>query len=212
MIAVQAYHLDFEVPQMFFLSYLQPGQQQGDGMFKKILVLMMTLTLFTVQANAASGNNLKAAFDDLNYALTVEWDQTDRGFYNHQMQNFALTVKELQAQGLTNQELIDFTVSQIKDQQLAKDLRTAFSVIMINKMSPEEAHQYVITTMNQSYSRGASWAGEVLIGAVALVLLVAIAAIVAGKARVEDGCYKVYTCDEDCFGGICYEECDYRCI
>ncbi len=181
-------------------------------MFKKFFLLMVAFSILTVQANAATHNNLKAAFDDLNYSLSVEWDQSDKAFYNAKMDNFANTIKELQAEGLTNQELVDFTLSQVKDQKLAQDLKTAFTMVVINKMSPSEAHAYITDVMSRSYSTGASWAGEVILGAIGLVIFVALAAIVVGSAKIEDGCYKVRTCDQACIGNSCVEECDYRCI
>src|SRR5690606_13398261 len=103
-------------------------------MLKKFFAFSLISCLFIVQANASTPNGLKAAFDDLNYALTVEWDQRDRSFYDAQMQKFESHLNSLQAQGLTNQELIEFTLTQVKDEKLAKDLRTAFSMIAINKM------------------------------------------------------------------------------
>lgn len=181
-------------------------------MFKKYFSLFLVFSFITVQADAVTDHNLKTAFDDLNYSLTVDWDQKDRTFYNAQMEKFAGEVKTLQAQGLTNQQLVDFTVGQIKDQKVANDLRTAFTVVQINKMSAAEAHDYVTDVLNKSYSQGASWAGEVLVGAVVLVIFIAIAAIVAGKARVNDGCYEVYTCEQDCIGNVCAENCGYDCI
>lgn len=181
-------------------------------MFKKFFLLMIAFTLLSVQANAATHNGLKEAFDELNYSLTVDWDQTDKAFYNDQMDKFSATVKDLQAQGLTNQELVDYTLSQVKDQKLAQDLKTAFTMVVINKMSPTEAHKYITDVMSNSYSRGASWAGEVVLGAIGLVIFVALAAVVVGSAKIEDGCYKVNTCEQTCFGNACYEECDFRCL
>ena len=181
-------------------------------MFKRFCLMMLAFTLLTVQANAATHNSLKAAFDDLNYSLSVEWDQTDKAFYDAKMDEFAKTVKELQAQGLTNQQLIDFTVSQVQDKKLAKDLETAFNMVVINKMSPTEAHKYVTEVMSNNYSRGASWGGEVVLGAIGLVVFVALAAVVVGSAKIEDGCYKIRHCDDYCVGSSCYTDCKYECI
>ena len=161
-------------------------------MFRKLLMLSMVFCLFIVQANAATHNSLKSAFDELNYALTVEWDQTDRDFYKSQMDKFSAKLETLQANGMTN----------------------ALSMVSINNMSQKEAQKYVTDIMNKSYSRGASWGGEVIVGAVVLILIVAIAAIVAGKARVNEneGCYEVYTCEDYCTGNFCYEDCYYECV
>ena len=181
-------------------------------MFKKFFLLMIAFTLLSVQANAATHNSLKAAFDDLNYSLSVDWDQKDQAFYDAQMNNFAANVKQLQAEGLSNQELIEFALSQVKDQKLATDLRTAFSMVAINNMDSVQAHKYVTDVMSKSYSTGASWAGEAVLGVVGLVILVALGAIVIGSAKIEDGCYKIRSCDQACIGNSCVSDCDYNCI
>src|SRR5687767_9331344 len=100
-------------------------------MCKKFFVSVIAFCMLTVQSFAATNNGLKAAFDNLNYSLTVEWDQTDRAFYNQKMEDFA---QSLRAANVSNQELVEFTVSQVKDEKLAKDLRTAFTMVQINKM------------------------------------------------------------------------------
>lgn len=183
-------------------------------MFRKLVMLSMVFCLFIVQANAATHNSLKSAFDELNYALTVEWDQTDRNFYESQMNKFSATLETLQANGMTNAELVDFAVSQLKDEGAQKDLRTALSMVKINNMTQSEAKRYVTDVMNKSYNRGASWGGEVVVGVVVFVLIIAIAAIVAGKARINEneGCYEVRVCEENCIGSVCHEDCDYECV
>lgn len=183
-------------------------------MFKKLFAFSMIFCFLVVNVNAGTNNNLKAAFDELNYALSVDWDGKDQDFYKSQMDKFNSTLNSLQAQGMSNQEMIDFTLAQLKDENMKKDLRTALTMIQINKMNPREAQKYVTDAMNKSYSRGASWGGEVIVGAVVLVLVVAIALIVAGKARVNEneGCYEVYTCDTYCTGSICYDDCYYECV
>lgn len=181
-------------------------------MFKKLFAFSIISCLFMVQAHATAQNGLKAAFDELNYALTVEWDQNDRNFYNSNMEQFKTSLNSLQEQGLSNQDLVNFTLTQVKDEKLAKDLQTAFTMITINKLSQSEAQRYVTDVMNKSYSRGASWGGEVIVGAVFLILIIAVAAIVAGKARVDDGCYEVEVCEDYCTGGVCYTDCDWECV
>lgn len=181
-------------------------------MFKKLFAFSIICCLFVVQAHAATQNGLKAAFDELNYALTVEWDQNDRSFYNSQMEKFKSNLNNLQQQGLSNHDLVNFSLSQVKDLKLAKDLETAFTMISLNKMSESEAQRHVTEVMNKSYSQGASWGGEVIVGAIFVVLIIAVAAIVAGKARVEDGCYEIEVCEDYCTGGVCYTDCDWECV
>lgn len=185
-------------------------------MFKKLITLMLALSIFTVQAHASTNNGLKAAFDELNYSLTTEWDQKDKSFYEAQMKQFSATLRDLQAKGLTNAQLIDFAKSEIKDAKAAKDLETAMNLIQINKMSSAEASTYVLETMKKSYSAGASWNGEVLIYLAVGVLVVALAvAIASGNVTVNNstcnGYYdQVYVCDSwyDYYGYY-YQDCYY---
>lgn len=181
-------------------------------MCKKFFVSIIAFCMLTVQSFAATNNGLKDAFDSLNYSLTVEWNQTDRAFYNQKMEEFA---QSLRAANVTNEELIGFTVSQVKDAKLAADLRTAFTMVQINKMDQKEAQKYVLDIMNKSYSRGASWSGGAVIGgAIVVVLIVAVALLATGDARINDSkdCYEVYQCDDYCTAGVCYEDCGYKCI
>ena len=189
-------------------------------MFKKLIALMMVLSIFTTQANASTTDGLKAAFDELNYALTVEWDQKDKEFHADQMKKFTSSIRDLQSKGLTNAQLVDFAKSQVKNAQVAKDLETALNMIQINKMSGAEANKYILDTMKKSYSAGASWNGEVFIYLAVGVLIVALAVALAngnvsssGNGGYGSSCYydDVYVCDSYCYndyyGYTCYDDC-----
>ncbi len=170
-------------------------------MFKKFITLMMVMAIFTVQAHATTQNGLKAAFDEMNYALTVEWDQKDQSFYENQLKSFTATVRELQKSGLTNAQMIEFAKTQVKDAKVAKDLETAFSMITINKMSSEEASRYMMESMKRSYSNGASWNGDVLVYLAVGLLIVALAVgLSSGNVSSGGGYYDGgYTCYDDCY-------------
>lgn len=190
-------------------------------MFKKLITLMMVLSIFTTQANASTNDGLKAAFDDLNFALTVEWDQKDKAFHEGQMSKFTAALRDLQSKGLTNSQLIDFAKAEVKNAQVAKDLETALNMIQINKMSPSEANKYILDTMKKSYSAGASWNGEVFVYLAVGVLIVALAIAIASSSSVtisnnNNNCYyqDVYVCDEYCYYDgwgfyTCYDDCYY---
>ena len=187
-------------------------------MFKKLIAMMLVLSTLTVQAaNASTTDGLKAAFDELNYSLTVEWDQKDKDFHATQMKKFTASIRDLQSKGLTNAQLVDFAKSQVKNAQVAKDLETAFNMIQINKMSGAEANKYILETMRKSYSAGASWNGEVFIYLAVGVLIVALAVAIAGSSSSSGGnnCYyeDVYVCDtycyDDYYGYTCYDDCYY---
>lgn len=174
-------------------------------MIKKFITLMMVVAIFTVQAHASTQNGLKAAFDEMNYALTVEWDQKDQSFYEKQLKNFTATVRELQKTGLTNAQMIEFAKTQVKDAKVASDLETAFSMITINKMSSEEASRYMMESMKRSYANGASWNGDVLVYLAVGLLIVALAVgLSSGNVSTGNG-GGYYTCYDDCY------YYDYQC-
>lgn len=190
-------------------------------MLKKLVTLMMVLSIFTVSAHANTVTGLKAAFDELNYSLVVEWDQKDKDFYSAQMKKFQSTLRDLQAKGLSNQQLVDFVKAEVKDKKVAKDLETAFNMISINKMSQEDASQYMVETMKRSYSAGASWNGDALL-VVGVVLLIVVAAVAIGGSSGGGGngggyyCSEYYVCDTSCYydyywGYTCYDDCYYTC-
>jgi hypothetical protein len=182
---------------------------------------MMVVSIFTVQAHATTQNGLKAAFDEMNYTLTVEWDQKDQSVYEAQLKKFTAVVRDLQKSGMTNAQMIDFAKSEIKDAKVAKDLETAFSMITINKMSSEEASKYMISSMKRAYSNGASWNGDAVIYLVAGLLIVALAVgLASGNTTVSvgTGCYDEcyyydYTCGYDIWGPYYCEAyaCDTYC-
>lgn len=193
-------------------------------MFKKLITLMMVLSIFTTSAFASSQGGLKAAFDELNYNLSVEWDQQDKEFYSEQMKKFSHSLRELQAQGLTNSQLIDFVKAEVKDERVARDLETAFNMISINKMSSQDANKYMVETMKKSYSAGASWNGGAGASVVIALLVVVAVLALAGSAGGYSGggsngggyCQNYWVCDTNCYydywwGYTCYDDCYYIC-
>jgi hypothetical protein len=191
--------------------------------FKSFISFLLIFSVFTVHAQASTVEGLKKAFDELHFSLEHDWDQQDRSFYEAQMKKFNQELRNLQAQGLTSDQLLDFAKSQTKNPQMGKDLETAFTMIKINKMSSSEANRYVLDVMKKSYSRGASWTGEVFIYAAIGILIVALAIGLASGASgsssssgggYSSSCYydDIYLCDTYCYddywyGYTCYDDC-----
>jgi urease gamma subunit len=197
------------------LFFINPEPEES--MFKKFLVSFLAFAFVTVQANAVSNNNLKTAFDELNYSLSVEWDQQDRAFYDAQMAKFTAQVQELQAKGLSNAELMEFATSNIKDKNLAKEVQNAMTLVQINKLSASEARKLLLDTVGKNYSAGASWSSDgILYGALIVLLLVAaVAGAGAGYGGGSNGggvgCYDEYVCYDyyDSWGYFWYSDCYY---
>jgi hypothetical protein len=196
-------------------------------MLKKLVSFAMIFSFLTVHASAATNNGLKAAYDELNYSLNVDWDQKDKAFYQSSMKKFTDAVSLMQTEGLSNAEIIGFVKNEIKDEAAARDLETAFNVISINKMAPSEATQYMLNTMKKTYARGSSWlgftTGELAITAaivVGLALLVIFAPAGSSEgiaAPANPGyCTQIYQCNNFCyndalFGYTCQPNCFWTC-
>jgi hypothetical protein len=182
--------------------------------FLRLITFVLAMSIFTVHADVGSQQSLKSAFDDLNYSLSVEWDQKDRAFYDAKVGEFTKQLTALQAQGLTNAELVDFVKANLKDKALAKDLETAYTLISLNKLSKEEARKLVLDTTSKAYSKGASWAGEVLLYSAVIVLIIVAAVAFGGTVTVSPGprCYDEYVCVDyyDGWGWYWYTDCYYQ--
>lgn len=192
---------------------------------KKFVTLLLAFSIFSVHAQATTHEGLKAAYDELHFALEHDWDQQNNAFYETQMKKFTSELRKLQDQGLTSDQLMEFAKTEVKSAQMAKDFDTAFTMIKLNKMSATEANKYILDIMKKSYSRGASWNGEVFIYAAIGILIVALAVgLASGNVSSGSGggyyggsnCYydNVYVCDTYCYndyyyGYTCYDDCYY---
>lgn len=175
-------------------------------MLTRLLTLLMALSVLTTSAYASSNAGLKAAFDELNYSLSVEWDQKDKAFYEAQSSKFKKALKD---QNVTQEQLLAFVKTEVKNEKVAKDLEVALNMISLTKMGPEEAASYMSKTMKGSYSNGASWNGDAT-----LWLSLGVLFIVVGLAAAYGGTGGGY------YGGgsSCYYDyywgdyvCDYGC-
>lgn len=189
-------------------------------MLSKLFSFIVLFSLLTTQSFASSQNGLAAAFEELNYSLSTEWDKKDKTFYVEQMKKFTATLRDLQAQGLTNSELMSFIKSQLKDQRTAKELDTVFTLVSLNQMSFEESTKYMADVMNKTRNAGASWNGEVLLYVGLGLVIVGALAIGGGggsSTSRSTGCYNTtYACSPRCYydsyyGYTCYDDCYYTC-
>lgn len=190
-------------------------------MFKKLAATLMAVCLFNVQATLPvdQAKMLSQAFDNLNYSLSVDWDQQDRSFYDAQVKDFEKTIEGLQEAGMSNEDLINFAKAQLVDKKLEKDMDQLFAVVEANKLTKAEARAYILETLSKKYSTGASWIGGRNAFAANLVLILLIAAVIvaagsgtsSGGTYYDDGytCYDDYVCYDyyDSWGDYYYTDC-----
>lgn len=176
----------------------------------RLLALVLSLAIFSAQADSGVHGSLKAAYEELNYSLSVEWDQKDKDFFQQEMGKFQNTISNLRAQGLTNDELIMFLISNVKDEAAAADLKQFFKLAQTQKLSPQEVESMTRELMNRHYNQGAAWIGTVLIvGAALIVVVVGVTALMLWDASNNPAeCQYDYFCDA--YGNNC-SYTNYHC-
>lgn len=147
-------------------------------MFSKFITLVLALSIFSGSAMASTHNGLKTAFEEFNYAITVEWDQRDASFLEAKKLELSQAIGALEAEGMTRKELITFAKSQIKDATLAKSLDSVLDAVAMNTMTAEQAQDIMIKAMQKSQSTGANWNGTIVIAPVGLLILILVIIIV----------------------------------
>ena len=147
-------------------------------MFLKIIAFLLACSIFSASAMPSTNQGLKAAFDEFNYSVTVEWDQKDPSFLEAKKLELMQTISGLEAEGMTRSELITFAKSQLKDATLIKNLDSVLEAISLNKMTSEEANNFMIRSIQNSQAQGANWNGVIILTPVGLLILVLLIAVV----------------------------------
>lgn len=162
-------------------------------MLKKMTALFL-LTAFTqvyavtpVQQSFALADELNRTFDELNYSLNVEWDQSDANYLDKTLVNFEKEIAHIQKAGLSNEALIQNTLDKIKDKQSREEIAAITKVIQENQMSNEEARAFALSKLNATYAHGTSWSGSRMGVHVALLLGVIILIVCCTQHKGEQG-------------------------
>ncbi len=152
---------------------------------KSFMTLVLAMVLLSTQAMAATNNNLKEAFNDLDYALSVEWDQKDEAFHKAQTDLFVDRIAELQEAGLTNAELMNFTLSQVKNGQVAKSLTDLFNLVNSNMLSENQVLEMVQSVRKDSQAQGANWSGAATVVSLSVFIVAAVVTYAVLKTKHE---------------------------
>lgn len=172
----------------------------------KILAFMLSFFVLTAQTKAAAGSNesLKEAFNDFNYSVSVEWDQQDQAAYHSEVNKFEAKILTLQNNGLTDRELLNFLIANIKDKNAAEDLKQFYEMISVQKLDSSEIQSMTQEILNRHYARGSSWVGGGLVIGAGVILV--LAGVIAFKLWQID--WKSKHCSHDlvCNYGNCYTE------
>ena len=135
-------------------------------MFKKITALFLVMSfshvyaITPVQESSAATNQISRSFDELNYKLNVEWDQSDSKYVKDAFEDFEKDITALQNQGLSNQELTQYALDKIKDKQSKDEINEITKTINEGQMTSDEAREFVMSKLSTMYAHGTNWTGS----------------------------------------------------
>lgn len=178
---------------------------------KKFISSFLILAFINVNA-ALPVSNAKAlsnALDNLNFSLTVDWDQQDRTFYNDRKSKFENVMKSLQEKGMTNSEMIQTLAQKMKNKKLVSEVTDLLAVVQVNRLSAAEARKYITETLTNQYPEGASWLGRSAASNFGIILL-AVILISSLSSSSSSGSSSAYTSSSNCYNDyVCVDYYDY---
>jgi hypothetical protein len=158
-------------------------------MFKLITAMALSLVMITAALAGANHSPLKMAFDELQYSLTVEWDQQDQKFHDEQKEKFRQTMIELLDNGLPDAELGQLIRNEVKDERALQEIETVLGLVSMRRMNQQEAEVYLNRVLERAYAKGANWQVSQKVGLtiVAAYISVCIWALATGRAKLVIG-------------------------
>jgi hypothetical protein len=172
------------------------------------LNLFLSFCLLVGPASASVSSGLKTSLDELNYFLTVEWDQKDLKSYEIKTRQFNEEIQDLVKQGLTTRDLENYAKNEIRDSKLAETISKQLSLVSVSQMEPAELTSFLTLMMKQSSLTGANWNGG---GSVALFVgFIAFWTVLAIVLYPQTGCKTSTNCNSN--PGSCIDECGWDLI
>ncbi len=141
----------------------------------KRIISYIILLAFSLNAMAAEGNLalLERHIDEFTYATTVEMDQSNQSLYNAQLEILLQNMKNLQAKGLTQKEVISLLEQKMQNKKALENLRVKLA--LLSDASTDAELKAIFSESKDLYSQGASWNGDagliIGFGGIGLVLL-----------------------------------------
>ncbi|MBS1963002.1 MAG: hypothetical protein JST04_12355 [Bdellovibrionales bacterium] len=176
-----------------------------------ILAFTMAAILPMVQVQAQE-TSLDSAIDNLQYRLTVEWDQKDMSAQKKIMSDFTAELDQLKKEGVTDQEIFNSLSAKAFDAQTSKDIQNLANYAKANKLNDKQVRKLVVDYANKSQKLGTSWSSEATVGLViGIVLVVVLVAALTGNLHVSTTT-SYYDCYDQCYyDDWGYYYCDTYC-
>lgn len=133
---------------------------------------------YDFESKADHSQMIKKVFDTYRYRMTVEWDQNDSAFKEFAKAEFEKDVLELQAKGVSIQEIQNYMTSNMLNSQAKNDYHALVTTLRKQGKTDEEIASITGKFMEKNYNVGASYSGGASSGWTALGIILAVAIVV----------------------------------
>ncbi len=180
----------------------------------KILSIVLSLCL-TMNVLAASGtvSEFEKSLDNLQYSLTVEWDQKNQDVYEKVSQKFFDEMEHMMAnQQLTQEQIISVLEKKVANKKALEAIKLKLS--LMGKVNESQLAEVLKESSKEMYTQGASWNGDVVTPIIIGVAVLAIGYLIWFHATHECNSYNTsYSCanTSEVYGTQCYysEYCEF---
>lgn len=180
----------------------------------KILSLVLCLVLsMNVFAASSSVGEFERSLDNLQYSMTVEWDQKDKEFYEQISKKFFGEMEHMMANGqLTQEQVMSVLEKKVSNKKALEAIKLKLS--LMGKVSEAQLAEVLKDSTKEMYSQGASWNGDVVTPVIIGVVVLAVGYLIWFHATHECNSYNTtYTCSNtsEVYGTQCYysEYCEF---
>ncbi len=174
-----------------------------------ILAFTMAAILPMVQVQAQE-TSLDSAIDNLQYKLTVEWDQKDVSVQKKILSDFTAELDQLKKQGVTDQEIFNSLSAKAFDAQTSKDIENLAKYAKSNNLDGKQVRKLVIDYANKSQKLGTSWSSEATFGVIiGVVLAIVLIAALTGHVSASTGGSGYYSSGSNCSDSCYYDAYGY---
>lgn len=163
------------------------------------VAMMMVAVIPTTQAMAQNAS-VENAINELNYTLSVEWNQKDEAVKKAAFAKFYGELQALEAQGVSRDEIYATIKSKVLTAQAAKDVDAIIGLAKAGRITAQEARAQLGAYLNKAQATGANWSSGATLGGIGLALVV-IGLVALAVASGGGGSVVVY---QDC-GYYCYD-------
>jgi hypothetical protein len=133
---------------------------------KKILSLILAMAMVststfasTADINTSHPQMIAKTFNEFNYNMTVNAGESNADYQSKAVEEFKQRLVDLQAKGVTPDEIMSYMRSTILDASARKDFDSLLSSMDNSKVSSEEAGNMAMQFMAKKYQAGASYSG-----------------------------------------------------